>query len=79
MEDAVYNREVHMSRCIIEKGWNIGALHSYYKDVDFTFRNKRSFEYKINWLDDIMYERYRNVLWKEDELVFIKGNRDIQL
>jgi hypothetical protein len=79
MEDAVYNREVHISRCIIEKGWNIGALHSYYKDVDFTFRNKRSFEYKINWLDDIMYERYRNVLWKEDELVFIKGNRDIQL
>ena len=39
-EDAVWNREVLMSRKIIDNGWNIGSLMSYYQDVDFTFTTK---------------------------------------
>jgi len=36
--DAIYNKEILMSRKIIENNWNIGSLLLYYKDVDFTFR-----------------------------------------
>jgi hypothetical protein len=74
-EDAIFQKEVLMSRKIIENNWNIGSLYPYYKDVDFTFKNKIPNEYNISFLDDIMFQCYRNVLWNEYELVFIKGNR----
>jgi hypothetical protein len=64
-----------MSRKIIENNWNIGSLMNYYKNVDFTFRNKKPNEYNINFLDDVMFGKYRNKIWNEFELVFIKGNR----
>jgi hypothetical protein len=76
--DAVNNKEILMSRKIIEKGWNIGCLHSYYKDVDFTFKTKKPEEYDLKVVADLMnklfYDTHNiNVL----ELVFIKGNRFI--
>lgn len=74
-EDAVWNREVLMSRKIIENGWNIGSLFSFYKDVDFTFKEKKPEQYDFPFLDDIMAPNYRNVLWNDLEVVFIKGNR----
>jgi hypothetical protein len=64
-----------MSRKIIENNWNIGSLLPYYKNVDFTFKDKRPEDYNINFLNDIMYTQYRNLLWNEYEVVFIKGNR----
>jgi hypothetical protein len=64
-----------MSRKVIEKGWNIGSLLPLYRGVDFTFRGKGPEEYGIEFLDDVMYERYRNKLWRDEELIFIKGNR----
>jgi hypothetical protein len=73
--DAVTNKEILMSRKIIENGWNIGSLCTYYADVDFTFSCKSPQEYNIEFLDDIMFENYRNVLWNDYQLVFIKGNR----
>jgi len=73
--EAILNKEIQMSRKIIENGWNIGSLLPQYKDVDFTFRTKKPEEYSIGFLDDIMYENYRNTLWNDYELVFIKGNR----
>lgn len=74
-EQAIWNKEVLMSRKIIENGQNIGSLMSYYKDVDFTFSNKKPTDYNISFLNDVMYPQFRNVLWTEYQLVFIKGNR----
>jgi hypothetical protein len=73
--DAIYQKEVLMSRKIIENGWNIGSLMTHYKDVDFTFKHKKPKEYNIKFLKDIMFDEYRCKVWNEHELVFIKGNR----
>ena len=74
-EDAVWNREVLMSRKIIDNGWNIGSLMSYYRDVDFTFRTKTPEQYNMRFLGDVMNIQHRNKVWNELELIFIKGNR----
>ena len=73
--NAILNKEVRMSRLIIENRWNIGCTHQLYKNVDLTFRTKFPFEYGITFLGDIMYPQYANIFWKPNELVFIKGNR----
>jgi lipopolysaccharide biosynthesis protein len=73
--DAIWNKEVLMSRKIIENNWNIGSLLSYYKDVDFTFKYKKPLEYKIVFMNDIMYQEYKDKIWNIYEIVFIKGNR----
>jgi hypothetical protein len=74
-DEAVYNKEVNMSRKIIENGWNIGSLLKHYDGVDFTFKNKCPHDYTVKFLNDIMYQEYRNKLWNEYDLIFIKGNR----
>lgn len=74
-EEAVWNKEVLMSRKIIENGWNIGSLLKHYNGVDFTFKNKKPAEYNLTFLGDIMYPLYRGIWWDEHDLVFIKGNR----
>jgi lipopolysaccharide biosynthesis protein len=74
-QNAVDNKEILMSRKIIERGWNIGSLLPCFKSVDFTSSELSSV---IN-LNDIMYNRFRNVIWNEYDLVFIKGNRRIQI
>jgi hypothetical protein len=74
-EDAIFQKEVLMSRKIIENNWNIGSLLPCYKNVDFTFKHKKPEEYNITFFGDIMYKQYRNVLWNDSDLVFIKGNR----
>jgi hypothetical protein len=66
-----------MSRKIIENNWNIGSLFQGYKGVDFTFKNKTPEEYYITFVNDVMYPQFRNVFWTDNELVFIKGNRNI--
>ena len=73
--DAVRNKEVLMSRKIIENNWNIGSLLTYYKGVDFTFKNKKPSEYNRIFVGDLMYQRYKGKIWNKYELVFIKGNR----
>ena len=75
MNEAIWNKEVLMSRKIIEKGWNIGSHMKQYKGIDFTFSNKKPHEYDIKFLADILYSNTRNILWNEYDLVFIKGNR----
>lgn len=79
-EDAILHKEVRMSRLIVDNGWNIGCLHQYYKDVDFTFRTKPVEHYKqifqpINNDGDFMFPDHLNRSWTLYELVFIKGNR----
>jgi hypothetical protein len=67
--DAILHKEIKMSRKIIENNWNIGSLLPYYKNVDFTK------DFQKPYLDDVMYAQFRNSLWSEYDLVFIKGNR----
>jgi len=71
--ETVWNREVLMSRKIIEKKWNIGSLLPLYKNVDFTCikpENKHKF-----FKNDIMKAEHKDVLWNVYDLVFVKGNR----
>lgn len=74
-EDCVQNKEILMSRLIIENGWNIGVICDYYKGVDFRFKNKQPHEYNKNFLSGMMEPYYRNNIWNEYQVVFIKGNR----
>jgi hypothetical protein len=78
-DEAIWNKEVLMSRKIIENGWNIGSLLPYYNNVDFTFSNKSPEDYNINFLGDIINESQHNTLWNLQQLVFTKGNRDIKI
>ena len=76
-QDAITNKEIKMSRDIIDNNWNIGCLHRYYKDIDFRYINKlnqKDFNY-VKKYGDIMVKKYQNYLWKNKELVFVKGNR----
>ena len=70
--DAISQKEVLMSRKVIENGWNIGSLLKHYNGIDFTFTDNIPKEYFIS---DVMYDNYKNKLWSEYDLVFIKGNR----
>ena len=71
-QDAIWEKEVRMSRVLVNNQWNIGCLLDWYHGLDFTFQT--SCDTRV-LLDDIMYHEYRNVFWDEYNLVFIKGNR----
>ena len=75
--DAIFQKEVLMSRYIIKNGWNIGCLNKYYDGVDFRFVTKKPQDYSKPFLDDIMYPRYENKLWSRQGLLFVKGNRGL--
>jgi len=74
-DDAIYKKEVPMSRIIIQNGGNIGCLVKYYDGIDFTFRDKKPSDYRKQFTFDIMKPEMRGILWTEHELVFVKGNR----
>jgi len=76
--EAICLKEINMSRKIIKKGWNIGSLLQYYEGVNFTFQSKKPEDYSFPFIGDVMDLKYRGRMWKDEELVFIKGNR-IQL
>ena len=73
--NAIRDKEILMSRKIIENNWNIGSLLLYYNNVDFTFKNKKLSDCDIMFLDDVMYQKCLNKIWTKKELVFVKGNR----
>jgi len=73
--EAIWDKEVWMSRIIIGNGWNIGSLLPCYDMVDFTFKDKTPEEYNITFFRDVMDPEYNDILWNKYQLVFIKGNR----
>ena len=74
--EAVHEKEILMSRKIIEKGWNIGCIHNYYKNIDFTFTTSCPDDLHFHFLGDIMYPYfYEARFWNLTDLVFVKGNR----
>lgn len=49
--EAIFHREVRMSRIILQKGWNIGCRMKIFKNVDFTFKDVDVKLKKINdWI-----------------------------
>lgn len=76
-DDAINNKEILMSRKIIDNNWNIGSLMKYYNDVDFTFKNNR--KYSHPFLNDVLNMYDYKKIWDEYELVFIKGNRKLSI
>jgi hypothetical protein len=74
-DDAINKREIAMSRRVIERGWNIGSLLTYYKGVDFTFSDRQPEAYGIVFMDDMVRTSCYNLMWNEYDLVFTKGNR----
>jgi hypothetical protein len=73
--DTINQKEIGMSRKIIENDWNIGCLMKYYNDVDFTFKKKTPDEYIRPFIGDIMWPDKYGKIWNEYELIFVKGNR----
>lgn len=73
--NAVWGKEVEMSRLILKKGWNIGSLLKYYDNIDFRFQDKKPKDYHITFLNDVMFDKYKNKMWTKYDLVFVKGNR----
>jgi hypothetical protein len=76
--DAIWKKEVLMSRKLIEKGWNIGSSLRIYRGVDFTFKTKPLSKYPRNTFnyDSLFLKKYMDIFWTKEELVFVKGNRD---
>ena len=68
--DAIWKREVRMSRYIVGNGWNIGSFLKHYDGVDFTSKSIR-----VPLLNDVMFQDFRNKVWTDYDLIFIKGNR----
>ncbi len=73
-EETINDREVRMSREIINNGWNIGCLFRNYNNVDFTFKLKLPYEYNISFSPDNMSftMKYYNEIISPYELIFIK-------
>lgn len=77
-DNTIDNKEILMSRKIINNNWNIGSLLKFYKNVDFRFIDKKPEDYNLIFLflDDVMYPPYKDCkIWNEYDLIFIKGNR----
>lgn len=67
----IKEKEILMSKLIIENGWNIGSFMKDYKDTDFT---KTKFD--PNVCTDIMLQNiYNKNKWNQYDFIFIKGNR----
>jgi lipopolysaccharide biosynthesis protein len=74
--DAVWNKEVLMSRKIIEKGWNIGCTCKKLNGVDYTFNKIPFHEIGFEFHADVTkYEFYLGQYWIPSEVIFIKGNK----
>ena len=74
---SVWQKEIKMSRLILEKGWNFGSMLKMYDGVDFRFRDKTVFDYDQEFYKDVMYKQHENILWDRTDVVFVKGNRDL--
>ena len=73
--EAIINKEILMSREILNNNWNIGCLMSQYKGIDFRVIYKNPPECVANCPEDVMFSSYIGKYINPEELVFIKGNR----
>ena len=74
--DCILNKEILMSRKILENGWNISSLYpKYYKNIDFKFKNKSPQEYNVVFHNDIIIKDEYYKSWINESIIFVKGNR----
>ena len=72
--DLFINKEMRMSRLIIENKWNIGCLMTYYIGVDFRFLASKPSSYKPFLGDPMVSSNFSEKLFNNFyELVFVKG------
>lgn len=75
-KETFLNREMKMSRLILENGWNIGCMMTYYKDIDFRFLTTKPSDCKPFLGDPMVIKNVSDKLFNNFyELVFIKGSR----
>jgi hypothetical protein len=74
--DLFVNKEIRMSRLIIENGWNIGCLMRYYANVDFRFLASSPSDYKPFLGNPMISKNFSDKLFNNFyELVFIKASQ----
>ena len=69
--DAIFQREIKMSRLVIENGWNIGSFLRWTRFANFCCKydyNKLLYKY-----ENISFNQYRNKLWNDYEVIFVKS------
>jgi hypothetical protein len=78
--DCILNKEILMSRKILENDWNISSLYpNYYKNVDFRFKNESPSDYNVEFLNDILNKNEYYKSWMNESVIFVKGNRGFEL
>jgi hypothetical protein len=75
MRETICEKEILMSRIVIENGGNIGSLIKLQQGIDYTFSDENRETNNIIYEDDLMFYQFYNVVWNEYDLCFIKGNR----
>jgi len=71
--ETIQNKEIQMSQLILAKQWNIGCRLKCYENFDFTK------PITVKLLDDVTFDVYCNRIWTPQEVMFVKGNRNLQL
>jgi len=70
-EGAIFNREIRMTTAVLQMRWNIGCLLSHYQGVDW-----RIVPHPTTCIEDVTFSNGRGWRWTDEEVVFIKGNRN---
>jgi hypothetical protein len=85
MWDTIVHKEILMSNLVILNKWNIGCLIPYYKNTDFVKLienndvDNNMINGHLNLKSDTMYNEFYKKYWIETDIIFFKGNRDIDL
>ena len=66
--DVVEQKEIRMSKVILDNGWNIGCIFNHYKNVDFRNLNTQN----IKLLNNLTTNKYYNEYIHPYEILFIK-------
>jgi hypothetical protein len=75
-KDTFLNREMKMSRYILDNGWNIGCMMSYYNGIDFRFLTTKPSDCKPFLGDPMVIKNVSDKLFNNFyEFVFINGSR----
>jgi hypothetical protein len=78
--DTINNREIRMSRVIINNGWNIASLMLYYNNIDFRFKDKQPLDYNVNFLGNVVDNNlYFGCNLHPYEVIFVKANRGVNV
>ena len=77
--DIIHEKEIKMSRLIINSGYNISSLMKRYSSIDFRLSVGITNQLKMIYKGDIFYDNYFGIYPNEDkyEVMFVKTKRGI--